>query len=526
MMKRHSVIRISFAALVFGLCCLHGTVFAAWQDDLDSLYVAETPSSAQHYIDRIVASGAAWKEVYDEVGAIAFPDRPADSLILDSVMCEDGVRRPYIVCVPPIYGNGKATPLLVVLHGGVARPEIRDNPRQYAQDHPFTKMARQNGWLALYPFGQEGATWFDPVGMSNIKNLVRVVKSGYNVDDDRVWMGGFSDGASASYGHAMLDPSDYAAFVALNGDMGVTSYDGKIPTYPVNLANSPVYAISTDQDALYPSSQMRKAVRMALDAGARILYKEREGEHRFSYADQEIPIISEFLARHERDPFPARIVWESPGGRFGHCFWLAIDSASSEPPEPWHGEYNVDIIDSSITIGFIPDDTYKGEGVLVGGLANGDYIAARIGLKKSDIIVEGNGLHIANFDDLKSFKSRLSYGEPVTIKVLRNGKKIELKGTLPEPSTSPLFLMPDFPSARIEAIYYGNIVEIEASRLKSFRIFVNPDMFNIERNLMVRVNGKTVYDRQIVPDLTYLLRNFWYNLDRKLVYIAEVKINL
>ncbi len=84
-----------------------------------------------------------------------------------------------------------------------------------------------------------------------------------------MWLGGFSDGASAAFLYGMVAPNDYAAFVALNGHMGVGSLDGNLPTYAPNLANTPVYAVTTFDDPLYPARVMRRTIEMAREAGRR-----------------------------------------------------------------------------------------------------------------------------------------------------------------------------------------------------------------------------------------------------------------
>ena len=502
------------------------TVYGGWHDDLDRLFEAESPEIAEEYVDSILSAGIGWKEIAARIDSLDFPESPAGALILNNVLCLDSLERPYLIYVPPDYDPAIATPLLVVLHGGVSRANLIADTKKYVETHPFSLMAQDNGWMALYPFGQAGATWFDKVGMANIKNLVRIVKSRYNIDDDRVWMGGFSDGASASFGQAMLDPTDYGAFVALNGHMGVVSQDGGIPTFPVNFTNTSIYAVTTFRDALYPSSQMRKGIAMARNAGADIFYKERDGVHDFDYAVEELPLIADYLNRHPRDPYPPEIVWETTDRRFGRCFWLEIDSVSGDNPAKWHKEYNAEIIDSSITIGFYPDDTFSGSGVLVGGIAGEEYLAGYIGLRQDDVIMEGNSIKIGEMSDLNAFKRTLRYGDQVTIRVIREGKKVDLRGFLPAPRTINLINKFEIPSALVKASYYGNTVEIESSRLKSLRILISPDMFNIEENLVVIVDGEVVYDEAIRPDPGFMLRNFWENLDRKLLYISEVEISL
>jgi hypothetical protein len=51
-------------------------------------------------------------------------------------------------------------------------------------------------------------------------------------------------------------------------------------------------------------------------------------------------------------------------------------------------------------------------------------------------------------------------------------------------------------------------------------------MIRLDRNLVIRANGKTVFDARVTPDLDFLLRNFLSNRDRTLLYVAEIRIPL
>ena len=88
-----------------------------------------------------------------------------------------------MLTVPPGYDPGVPTPLLVQLHGGVGVADVFDDPVATARENELGALAMENGWIALFPFGQAGATWWDEVGMANIESLIRVAKRELNVDD-------------------------------------------------------------------------------------------------------------------------------------------------------------------------------------------------------------------------------------------------------------------------------------------------------------------------------------------------------
>ncbi len=507
------------------LLALSSTAIAGWQEDIDKL-LAETDSVAQNkLITKIVKAKPDWRDVVIYLENKTFPPVEQTGLILRTTTCIDDVERPWVIYVPPDYEPSSSTPLFVYLHGGVSRSDIYDEPLRYAQESLFYKMAEKHGWFIIYPMGQAGATWWDEIGMANIANLVRTVKSEFNIDDDRVWLGGFSDGASAAFLHAMVAPSDYGAFIALNGHMGVGSEDGDLPTFAPNFYNTPVYATTTDRDQLYASNIMRATIDMARKAGGEIFYRELEGQHNIDDIDSEIPLISRFLDRHPRNPFPNKIIWETAEKKYGQCRWFAIDKVTIDQPEIWHTDHNVALIDDHITVGFMPADYEDSIGVKVDRLADGNYLAHRIGLQAGDIIIQADGMAITALNDLSQYKAGLKRGDYVELVVKRNDKKVTLKGQIPEPENYNLFFRKK-PSALVKVGFASNRIDIDASRVGAFRILIHPDMVHLDQNLVIRVNGDVIHNEKISPDLNFILNNFVKNRDRLLIYVAELRIKI
>jgi predicted esterase len=499
---------------------------ADWSEDLDRLLVSSPGPARDALVERVAREAPGWAEVARRLESITFPDAPeAGTAVLRTTVCADSVGRPWVLVVPEGYDSAVPTPALMVLHGGVSRQDVIEDPLAFAGEDAFVALARARGWFAIVPFGQEGATWWDDVGMANIDHLLRVVKAEYNIDDDRVWMIGFSDGASAGFGYAMLDPTDYGAFVALNGHMGVASIDGGRATYAPNMAATPIYAVTTFDDALYPSARMRPAIEMARAAGADIFYRELPGTHDFPYAHDELPAIARFLERHPRDPFPSRIVWETGGGDFGRCDWFAIDRVGSGEPAPWYADHNVSLADETVTIGFHVDDTYEGGGVRVRSVVDDDYPARRMGLREGDIIVSGNGEVIADEDDLWTFKSHVRRGGVMELGILRSGEPVTLRASIPAEQYYFVFKR-EVPSAKAIVSFAANRIDIEASRVGALRVLVHPDMVDLDRNLTISVDGDVVYHQRVDPDVRFMISDFLENRDRSLIYVAEIPLSL
>lgn len=510
---------ISLSLLVLALA---STAYGSWEADLKRVLEMEPGEQQDKLIAAIARAEPEFEEVAEYIMAIGFPAAETGQTLLDSAVCIDDIERPWVLYVPQAYDPGAPSPMLVRLHGGVSRADIVEDPVGYAEEDEWLTIAERHGWFVLYPFGQDGATWWDRVGMANIRNLIRTVKRQYNIDDDRVWMAGFSDGASAGFAWAMVSPNDLAAVVALNGHIGVGSLDGDLPLYAVNLANIPVYAVTTADDELYPSDVMRPTIEMALDAGADMVYRELAGRHELSYSEQELPRIAAFLLRHPRDPFVPDIIWEAGDPEFGACSWLTIHRVTTDKPEPWHSDFNCALVSERITIGFMSDDEFEGEGVKVGRVVE-DTPAEEMGLSGGDVIVKGGSMPIADMDDLIEFKAGLKRGDEFQLTVKRDQGTTVLEGSIPEPENYYVFKR-EVPSGLVRARYMANRIEIESSRVEALSILVHPDMVNLEESLRVTWNGRLVYDDPVKPDPEYGIRNFLENRDRRLIYAARLPL--
>jgi pimeloyl-ACP methyl ester carboxylesterase len=524
--SRRQILGAALLACATVLACAPSIARAGWQESLDALVAATDEGAQSELLSEVMEFDPSWVEVAERIGATEFP--AVDSLgvpRLRSTACIDTVERPWVLQVPAGYDPAVPTPLLVILHGGVGRAEVTDEPLEYARENQLGALALERNWIALFPFGQAGATWWDEVGMTNIRDLVRTVKRELNVDDDRVWMAGFSDGASAGFAHAMLAPNDYAGFLALNGHMGVASLDGDLPTYAVNMAATPLFVTTTFDDELYPSSRMRATIKMARAAGADIDYREFPGTHSFEGVEEEIPGMGRFLARHTRDPFPHRVVWEAGDAEFGACRWFAIDRITSDEPASWYEDHNSSLVDDRITIGFQPDYEFEGRGILVGVLSDGDYPARSIGLQAGDVIVKADDARVDSLQDLNDWKETVERGDPFEMTVLREGREMVLAGELPPPAGYFIFKR-EVPSAVARVDYAANRVKVQTSRVGAFRVLVHPDLFDLDQEVIVEVDGVEVFRGFVEPDPRFMLENYLSNRDRKLLYVAEIAVEL
>jgi poly(3-hydroxybutyrate) depolymerase len=461
-------------------------------------------------------------ELTDALKNASFSPVTATGIVQRRNLCIDGIERSYFLYVPVPYDHRMKTPLLVYLHGGVSRGELVSNAEEFIKELPFTELSEQHGYILLIPLGQSGATWWDSVGIDNVLQQIRNTKQEFNIDDDRVFLTGFSDGGSGSFLIGMYYPSYFAGFLPLNGHPGVGSEVSGIQTYFVNLCNRPVYVINTTDDKLYPASEIMPMMELAHRARANVMYRMYTGiGHSFDYADQEMPLMHTFMMTHPRS-LPVTVQWETAYPDAG-CDWIAINEINQDEGADWHTDHNMELVDDRVMFGFYPDDTYEGEGARVDRVVGDSTLCALTGVQGGDIITALDGDRIKDLDALNAYKEGKQCGDSVTLTITRGEEELTLRGAFPGPVTYMLFTRGE-PSAQMRGYYCGNTFSLETSRVGSFTIYLHPDMVQLDQPVTVRLNGEVVYSEIVEASPSFIVKNFLTHRDRTRLYVNKINI--
>lgn len=109
-------------------------------------------------------------------------------------------------------------PLVLFFHGG------SDNPAEAAEQTRLHELGEQEGFITVYPWGSNRASWnifmydneMDDVAFSVA--LIHYMIAHYPVDAQRVYLSGFSNGASEAQVVAMTHPELIAAICPIDGN--------------------------------------------------------------------------------------------------------------------------------------------------------------------------------------------------------------------------------------------------------------------------------------------------------------------
>ena len=439
----------------------------------------------------------------------------------------DTTNAPYVVYIPEHYNQAKKTPLLVVLHGGVGRGSFYPKPLEMAKNNDFIPYADSENWFVLQPLGKRNYTWWDDPGLANIITQITLLKQKYNIDDNKVYVTGFSDGGSGSFHLGLVKPDIFASLFPLNGFISVASIETNTPAFVKNLMNRSIFAINTDLDKLYAAKNMKPLMELAISHGANIFYKEYHGiGHDFSYAPDEIPIMIQNMKNNCRNIFRPKIYWETWTDSYGKCDWIEITKLdTNKTKKSWQQEYNQKIPDERIMFGFFPDEDFSEKGIKVNSVMDSLTTAGKMGLKAGDIIISMDNKPIKNLNDMSRIKEDKARGDKVSLTVLRNNKQEKLQGQFPDTTYYDAFRY-NLGSGAVQGEYCANEFNIETSRVNEIALYLHPYMVNFDIPLVVNINGKEVFSEKIKADKDFLIKNFLNNYDRTALWAKRLVFNI
>jgi pimeloyl-ACP methyl ester carboxylesterase len=220
---------------------------------------------------------------------------------------------PYVLHIPRDYTGERPFPLLVYLSGGGGLAMDGVNTAEDA-------VAGQ-GYLVLYP--QAGDLWWKPEITAKFDALFDEVVGDLNVDTNRVYIAGFSNGGTGALYYATLWPQRFAAVVSLMGE-GVC-----LPEIAANLSNTanlPMLLVHGDKDPLISptcSSETNEALRQLTPPSARELRILKNRGHDVTLQDDD-GLSLPFLTDKVRVLFPAKLSLRIPDLSHPRRYWVEV----------------------------------------------------------------------------------------------------------------------------------------------------------------------------------------------------------
>ena len=138
----------------------------------------------------------------------------------------DGINREYVLYIPNSYDGTSAVPVLFNFHG------FGDNASDYMNNADMRAVAESDTFILVYPQGScsDGSSHWNPcpTGGDNkstaddvgfVESMISEISSQYNVDMERIYAAGYSNGGMMAYGLANYKSDLIAAVASVSGAM-------------------------------------------------------------------------------------------------------------------------------------------------------------------------------------------------------------------------------------------------------------------------------------------------------------------
>jgi predicted esterase len=271
---------------------------------------------------------------------------------------------PMRLYVPRKYNPQKKSPLILLLHGAVgvsnfARANSTNKiPNESDDDDIFFNYLNNQDYLILRPFADPSKK-FDWVvndfnefsytqSSSNKVNLtfsciihaITKLKKTFNIDDNKIFAFGHSDGADGAFAMEIFQPTTFAGYVIYNSMLTNLKADN---IYLGNITNSSSYIVHSDQDNLRPVEQAIAIIEILKKLNAQVEFKVYHGYKHFdNHLKIDLPLADKYIQKTIRNPFPSKIFWESNNKIDNQCSWLKVDSFKLDlPKKEWQTEINL-----------------------------------------------------------------------------------------------------------------------------------------------------------------------------------------
>ena len=266
-----------------------------------------------------------------------------------SFKINDSTNTSYLVHLPKNYNPNKKYPVLIFLHGAV-RFTTLSNYQIAKKDlgnwnRFYTKYATLNDVILVFPSANKEYNWMTPDnGFFMVPEIVRQIKKTININDNKVFISGHSNGATGSFSYAMKQPTQFAGFYGFNTQPKV--YTGG--TFIENILNRSFINFSTDQDYYYPpnANNSLDSLMKSINADYKD-YRYKGFPHWFPEFDESEPaykILFSDLMKRKRIPFPQKINWEFDDNKYGNIDWLTnIKLDTLRQNKTWQKPLNFEI---------------------------------------------------------------------------------------------------------------------------------------------------------------------------------------
>jgi hypothetical protein len=213
----------------------------------------------------------------------------------------------YTIQLPRSYSTDRQYPLIVLMPG-----------KRYELGLPdFQNRGFGQGWeeeAIFVTFSCRGVTLGSYIGEAAFLEALDVILQAYRVDEERIYLTGYSNGAYAAWAMAQAYPSRFAAIAVISG--------APHPKHLINLLNMPILNVCGDQDYLFAQAYTAPVTELPSDHFKGVV--ERQSNHWDTHELRLLDGVLGWLMQWKRDVVPQRIAYRTERGRHNRAYWLEL----------------------------------------------------------------------------------------------------------------------------------------------------------------------------------------------------------
>ncbi len=218
--------------------------------------------------------------------------------------------------VPKEYRPDRAWSLIICLHGAGFDGDTYLERWQ----------ARLNEEYLLACPSEPRAAWWTARGEHLVMAVLREMEGRFNLDPDRIFLTGMSNGGIGTLIIGIFQADRFAALSPM-----AAALPEEIFPFLDGLKQTPSYIIHGSKDQVMPVEQSERIVEQMKKAGVPVVFRRHDREHPVAgghyFPREELPALLEWFGKQRRQPYPKEIVSVRDADHLSPFFWIAIEEA-------------------------------------------------------------------------------------------------------------------------------------------------------------------------------------------------------
>lgn len=210
----------------------------------------------------------------------------------------------YNVCLPSEYDDSKHYPLLIFLP--VCSPDAHwEDVKPYLEEEIIMVDVSLRGW-----------TMGSYIGEAAVFEVIQLVCSRYNVDKERIYLIGFSNGGYAALALAQNYPSHFAAITSIGGSAYTPNAHNLINVNVLNITGENDY-----RDIVESTKNLTK--QLITQEKYNAIIAKKASHHSLWIALYSIDVLKWLLMQRKQE-FPSRVKFRTERMKHNKAYWIEI----------------------------------------------------------------------------------------------------------------------------------------------------------------------------------------------------------